>query len=292
MTYLTIAQFIGYSVTPGIGALLSFADISILGDDVEFDAFTAPGYVMGGLAIGNMLMMKFAWVEPAAPPEKATTENSISTSQVVDYLVSFTGIGVLLYVLLQFVTRMVVAVYETLSQLIAINDFQWGIFTLGMVSCAFGIVGTIVLLAQKPLGKRFNDENLLFLGLFSLGIGYAIFTPWLGSYGTAPLGIELTEFSVGSLFIFGVGFPITQALLVSLFSKLLGPIPQSMILGWIASLGSLARIVGAVVAGWAFQSGHTRLLLLLLLVLLLVPTVALYLWHAKRRSNANNNYKQ
>jgi len=76
------------------------------------------------------------------------------------------GVGVLLYAMLQFVTRTAVAVYETLSQLIAYNNFAWGIFTLGMVSCAFGIGISLSLPLPLPpppmivlLRERFSGDD-------------------------------------------------------------------------------------------------------------------------------------
>jgi len=55
---------VGYAVTPGAGALLSFADIDIIGEDLEVNAFSGSGYVMAFFGICNLLMMIFLWVEP------------------------------------------------------------------------------------------------------------------------------------------------------------------------------------------------------------------------------------
>jgi len=49
------------------------------------------------------------------------------------------GLGILLYVVLQFFARLVVAVYETMSQLMAVGLYNWGIFTFGSTAYAFGI---------------------------------------------------------------------------------------------------------------------------------------------------------
>ena len=52
---------------------------------------------------------------------------------------SFVGIGILLYVALQFFSRFAVAVYETASQLMAVGLYNWGIFTFGSIACVFGL---------------------------------------------------------------------------------------------------------------------------------------------------------
>ncbi len=123
----------------------------------------------------------------------------------------------------------------------------------------------------------------------------------------------LFQYNLGSLLIFGIGYPISQALVLSLMSKTLGSMPQvywpsfillfllssilnpfslqSTIMGLMASLGSVMKIVGAVVAGWAFQAGSTAIS-----VTFYVPGIALsattiaagyYFWNiAKQRKRS------
>ena len=82
----------------------------------------------------------------------------------------------------------------------------------------------MVLFLHKPLCKRTSDETVLFGGLAALALGFLTFTPWGGSGESR--GVLITQYFIGSVFIFSLGFPVTQALMLSCFSKLLGPIPQ------------------------------------------------------------------
>jgi len=155
----------------GVGALMSFADIDIIGELVEFDGFTGGGYLMVMFGAVNLVMMFVFFTEPAKRKldlkysTKLTlvltlTHTHIPTAAAKEivydvnspeperksfvkrafvYFTSWVGVGVLLYATLQLMSRNAIAVYETLSQLIAVNNFGWGIFVLGMVSCAFGI---------------------------------------------------------------------------------------------------------------------------------------------------------
>ena len=50
--------------TTGIGALMSFLNVDILGETVEFDAFTTPGYAMVLLGIANIVLLFWMWTEP------------------------------------------------------------------------------------------------------------------------------------------------------------------------------------------------------------------------------------
>ena len=43
---------------------MSFLNIDILGETVEFDAFTTPGYFMVFLGILNIVLLFRVWVEP------------------------------------------------------------------------------------------------------------------------------------------------------------------------------------------------------------------------------------
>jgi len=277
ISLLTAAQFAGYSVTPGLGALMSFFDIQIIGDDVEFDSFTLPGYFMAFLSMINAALIFWVWLEPPKPEPAPSTGKKMTMQSVRNYVLSYTGIGLFLFVNLQFVGRLAVAVYETLSQLIGANVFSWSVFTLGMVACSFGVVGMAVLFLQKPVVKYIPEQVLLLLGLAALIVGYFVFTPWGGLAEAHTL--LLTQYSVGSVLIFSIGFPLTQALFLSCFSKLLGPIPQSAIMGWLASLGSLARVIGAVIAGAAFAHNITQIILCVTAILLAIPSIGLTVWY-------------
>ena len=43
---------------------MSFADIDIIGEDLEVNAFSGSGYVMAFFGVCNLLMMIFLWAEP------------------------------------------------------------------------------------------------------------------------------------------------------------------------------------------------------------------------------------
>ena len=93
-----------------------------------------------------------------------------------------------------------------------------------LLTSTLNAVGLVVLFLHKPLCKRTSDETVLFGGLAALALGFLTFTPWGGSGESR--GVLITQYFIGSVFIFSLGFPVTQALMLSCFSKLLGPIPQ------------------------------------------------------------------
>jgi len=50
-------------------------------------------------------------------------------------------------------------------------------------------------------------------------------------------------------------------------------------MGFMASFGSAARVLGAVAAGWAFQADRMQLCLVLLMIFVFLPSAALWGWH-------------
>ena len=320
ISLLSAAQFVGYSVTPGLGALLSFFNIDIIGEYVELDAFTTGGYILTAGGLVNFLLIIFLWKEPSLDYLKKKSINQtnaannannndssnerrilrnnrlarfvLSIKQTFLAFVSFfflkpslRSFGILLFIFLNFIMRTAVAMYETSSQLIATEKLSWTVFVLGVVSCVFGVLGTIVLLVQKPISKRMTEEGFLLAGMFALALGLALFPP----VSSSMVLLETIQYVLGSIFIFGVGFPIGQALLISLFSKILGPIPQSTIMGLMASLGSISRIVGAMIASTAFDPAsflRTFLAFQLTALTIFLSSVAIifYYWIEKRRS--------
>jgi len=60
---------------------------------------------------------------------------------------------------------------------------------------------------------------------------------------------SIVRFTIGTFLIWTLGSPITQTLILSSFSKILGSQPQGLWMGWIGSAGSIGRVVFPVLAG-------------------------------------------
>jgi len=56
-----------------------------------------------------------------------------------------------------------------------------------------------------------------------------------------------------------------------------------MIMGFMASFGSAARVLGAVVAGWAYQADLTQPCLIVLVVCVFLPSCVMWGWHTSYR---------
>jgi len=62
-------------------------------------------------------------------------------------------------------------------------------------------------------------------------------------------------------------YSTSVGLLISAYSKLLENLDQGMMMGWLSSSGSMARIVGPVVASYALQYGGTSGYLVFILMI-------------------------
>lgn len=110
----------------------------------------------------------------------------------------------------------------------------------------FGIIGIIGALVQgvllKKVGKYINEKNLIIIGLIFLMI----------SLGLMPYGINFTGVAIISG-ILAIGTGILQPTILSLISKYSPSKNQGKILGLNQSFASLARVLGPLWGGFAFQ---------------------------------------
>lgn len=140
---------------------------------------------------------------------------------------------------------LVAAVPGTIWVLYGAERFGWDSVHMGLSFAVFGICGT---LAQAflvgPLSRRFGDLGTLMIGVGFDMLAYVLMAfadqSWMG-YAVAPL------FALG-----GVAMPALQSLLTSRVSD----DQQGQLQGVMASLMSLAGIVGPVLTTAIFFSTH------------------------------------
>jgi multidrug resistance protein len=110
----------------------------------------------------------------------------------------------------------------------------------------FGIIGVVSSIIQGGLMKRmsivFSEKTILFIGMVALMIGLALI----------PYGINFTGVAIISS-ILAIGTGILQPTIISFVSKYSPENMQGTILGFNSSMGSLARVLGPLWGGFAFQ---------------------------------------
>lgn len=154
----------------------------------------------------------------------------------------------------------------------------------GIILAAIGFESIIVFLVVKVVSARVGDRPLLLGGLIVIFVGFFFLLPWGNQYpkiqwtdiknNTMPtISLAVTPASnttveptgcpseqswclftpviylaqyITSDILIGVGYPTCNVMSYTLYSKILGPKPQGVYMGWLTASGSGARTLGPV----------------------------------------------
>jgi len=289
VAYLTVSQFAGFAVTPGVSILLSYVDFDLFGFEwLETDGYSSAGYLLAMLSLITFVVVWFVFVDPpkivpqpTPPKEKKDYDVSgrfyeAAANSVIALVRDPDFRKILLFSGLIFATRTAVAVVETASAQITQSSFSWDSQTLSYYLCGLGVLGTGILIALPFVCKRLGaigEGLLLCLGVFSLAVGMVLMMPF--RHDT----MDQYTFVVGLGFTWSLGSALCQTLIISYLSQILNPDSQGAVMGWLASLGSVSRIIGAVWTGFALAGAGGASLALgapaILMTLCLVGTLVM-----------------
>uniref|UniRef100_A0A7N6BE04 Major facilitator superfamily (MFS) profile domain-containing protein n=1 Tax=Anabas testudineus TaxID=64144 RepID=A0A7N6BE04_ANATE len=154
----------------------------------------------------------------------------------------------------------------------------------GIIICCIGFESILVFLVVKVASQRFGDRPVLLAGLAIIFCGFFILLPWGNHYpkiqwadvknnslvsrmseatiasnsSLEPTGcpyeqtwcqytpvIHLAQY-ISSDILIGVGYPACNVMSYTLYSKILGPKPQGVYMGWLTASGSGARTLGPI----------------------------------------------
>ncbi|KAM9826914.1 major facilitator superfamily domain-containing protein 8 [Neosynchiropus ocellatus] len=158
------------------------------------------------------------------------------------------------------------------------------VFYNGIIICCIGFESILVFLVVKVASQRFGDRPVLLAGLAIIFCGFFILLPWGNHYpkiqwadvtnntmvsktpganlstnsSMEPTGcpfeqiwcqytpaIHLAQY-ISSDILIGVGYPACNVMSYTLYSKILGPKPQGVYMGWLTASGSGARTLGPI----------------------------------------------
>lgn len=154
----------------------------------------------------------------------------------------------------------------------------------GIILAAIGFQSIFVFLVVKVVSARVGDRPLMLVGLILIFAGFFVLLPWGNQYpkiqwadiqnntmpgvrmvptppsntSLEPTGcpsvqawclftpvIHLAQYITSNILI-GVGYPACNVMSYTLYSKILGPKPQGVYMGWLTASGSAARTIGPV----------------------------------------------
>jgi ceroid-lipofuscinosis MFS transporter 7 len=248
LTYLTMLAtvvFFGYALTPGLGSLVANSDTYLLG--IHFNKFTSPGLILiifNLLTIAGMLTLYDGSIQTHDGPEESPEEASSSRtlSNVTTMPERIVNIGAVVFIFLNFNARGILSVFETVniplflqvtgsdpesvSAVVDASNFQFYLGLLGLLSY-FSI---------EYFRLSISDVSWVQLGFAMLLAGNVVLV-------VAPADLSYPQLAVAEFLVWSVGCPITTAVVVAAFSKLLGGRPQGTLMGLLGSAASVSRII-------------------------------------------------
>uniref|UniRef100_A0AAQ4NZV0 Major facilitator superfamily domain containing 8 n=1 Tax=Gasterosteus aculeatus aculeatus TaxID=481459 RepID=A0AAQ4NZV0_GASAC len=184
-----------------------------------------------------------------------------------------------------FIVMFIFAVFETIITPLSMDMYAWtrteAVLYNGIIICCIGLQSILVFIIVKVVSVRYGDRPVMLAGLVIILCGFFILLPWGNHYpkiqwadlknsslvgemnkasnhSAEPTGcpyeqtwcqytpsIHLAQF-ISSNILIGVGYPACNVMSYTLYSKILGPIPQGVYMGWLTASGSGARTVAPV----------------------------------------------
>ena len=221
----------GFVVGPALGGLLAHPDAGPLG-------FQIPLFVAAGLAAVASLGVFLFVVESRAPSDPATPRPHRREA-----LITARAHPVLSRVLLvTLVSTAAFAGMESVFGLWTHARFNWGPREVGL---CFAVIGVVASIGQGAvtgrLARRFGEPRVLTAGLSIIAVTLFL-TPFVPSAALVPVIVGGTAFGQALV------FPCVAALI----SRNTPPDRQGEMLGLNMAAGSLARMVGPLLAGPLF----------------------------------------
>ncbi|KAJ0405306.1 hypothetical protein P43SY_001065 [Pythium insidiosum] len=245
LTLLATVVFLGYALTPGLGSLVAEADTFFLG--VHFNKFTSPGLILCGLNTLTIVAMLTVFDESITirdgPLESPTADGYTNPlndpTSLPDRIVN---IGAIVFIFLNFNARGILSVFETVNIPLFLEVTGSDPASVDAVVTAsnfqfyLGLLGLVTYFSIEHFRHHVSDVSWVQWGFFMLTIGNLLLV-------IAPSVLSFPRLIVAELFVWSIGCPITTAVVVAAFSKLLGGRPQGTLMGLLGSAASVSRIV-------------------------------------------------
>jgi len=205
------------------------------------------GYEYVGYASATFSFLAFLFalfMLPESVKEKKSMKGfsvKLFNFQDVGKIIKIPNIGI--FVFLFFIIIFSVAnIYGTFALL---GNKYYG-FTNRENGYLFGIIGIVSAIIQgglmKRISKSLSEKSILFLGMIFLMTGLFLI----------PFGMTFSGVAFVSI-IYAIGAGILQPTIISFVSKYSPEDKQGMVLGFNSSMGSLARVLGPLWGGFAFE---------------------------------------
>lgn len=243
LTILAMVVFLGYALTPGLGSLVASIDVTYMG--IHFSKFTSPGMILVLFNVLAIFLMIFVYDESVSlrdgPLESPNNmRNPLDDpSRLSDRNVF---LGACVFIFLNFNARGILSVFETVNIPLFLQatgkdpESTEAVIRASNFQFYLGILGLITYFTIERFRHSISDVNWVQIGFGILAVGNIFLV-------IAPASLSFVRLFVAELFIWSIGCPITTAVVVAAFSKLLGGRPQGTLMGLLGSAASVSRII-------------------------------------------------
>mmetsp|Transcript_20804 Transcript_20804/g.29912 ORF Transcript_20804/g.29912 Transcript_20804/m.29912 type:complete len:491 (+) Transcript_20804:87-1559(+) len=309
MAYLTAVQYMGFTVTPIIGSLLSFwgnecqrrAAETLYGDSsmsagrmevISINEFSAPALFMGLMAALSAFLFAVAFNEKSQLPPASNSEeevellrrNNASRTSTAHSELTSNSEGetdatvwrdrlIIGGCILNGLVKGSIGVYETVGADYGSSNIALTRVEIGYTFSSLGACGVIALLLYPSLLLRCTEIQLVIGGVVIMIASCLLFCSMHFTGGLVSI------FVLGVALMYAVGYPVGHTALLCLFAKIVRSGPQGTLLGWFGASGSLARVVFPLLAGVISEYVNDSVVFMLLTVVLLGCLSIMIVYH-------------
>jgi predicted MFS family arabinose efflux permease len=226
----------GFMFGPGIGGLLA-------GDEVETANFLLPAFSAAGLSIVGLICILFVLPESLKPEDRADHPHAPKVSMLEQIKMTFKLESV---AILSIVSLLLYAAWSMLLAIFALwanRVLDHGPKEIGFVFMYMGLIGTITQLTLiGPLAKRVGEMQVILFTVLTMVIGLLLIA--------SATNLIMTLLAMTVL---AASHSVFTPMTTSVVSKHASSKDRGTVLGIFQGFGSLGRVVGPAVSGFAFS---------------------------------------
>ncbi|KAL4105907.1 hypothetical protein PRIC1_003962 [Phytophthora ramorum] len=296
-TMFATVVFLAYALTPGLGSVVGDTQVEIVGDLLQFNRFTAPGFLLVALNLLTIIFNNLIYDDsvtrddaPESPKLHVTSErqeavlaiavegsqnnveeiDKTKTAQPCQREVAppilsdrAVAVGMLVFIFLNFNARGILSIFETVNVPLFLEmtnrnttEEQDSVQATQDASTFYLVVGLFGLISYgsvQILRKKVSDVGFLLFGFAMLLVGNTILLALcadmhVNNERSDDIDEDHTQqqfdiFVAAEIFVWSIGCPLTSAVVVSAFSKVLGSRPQGLLMGVFGASASVARML-------------------------------------------------
>lgn len=276
MANLTSVQYMAFTVTPIIGAVLSayienkqcrFSFHRFDFFSIEVNSFTLPIIFLSAVTVVCIFLLSVVFMDirrwhgndldrggsrTLNSLELASTQSEVSPN-FIPRGKSWMGMSIETRVavagcILNMATKGTIGVFETLGSELGTTQYNWSSVRIGYTFALFGVMGVLSLLSFHFFIRLFGDINLVLFGM-TLMIASCMVMIFMQDNVSA----DYVQFYVALILMYSIGYPLGHTAVLGIVSKITTQGPQGRLLGWFGSAGSLARVIFPLMAGAVSQ---------------------------------------